>query len=242
MPYPLPRWVAHRGSGALAPENTLAGFRLAVRLGFGAVEFDVMLTADGVPILIHDETLDRTTSGHGRVADLAWAAIADADAGIRFHQAWAGEPVPRLAEALGLCAALDLAVNVEIKPAAGHESLTGKTVADTVARLWPPQRPLLLSSFSEAALAAAGTAAPALPRALLVENIPVDWAERLQMLGCTALHARADALSPERVAELRAAGVPLAAYTVNSAALAERCFELGAAALFTDRLDRLGPL
>lgn len=242
MAYPLPRWIAHRGGGALAPENTLAGFRLAARMGYRAAEFDVMLTADGVPVVIHDETLERTTTGRGRVADLEWKTIAGADAGVRFHKAWMGEKVPRLEEVLALCAALDLGINVEIKPAAGHDEMTGRIVAETVKRLWPSDRPLLLSSFSPAALVAARDAVPGLPRALLVEHIPADWAERLQALACVALHARADDLLPNVVAEVRAAGVPLAAYTVNSAGLAEQCFGMGLAALFTDRLDCLGPL
>lgn len=241
MAYPLPRWIAHRGGGALAPENTLAGFRLAARLGYRAVEFDVMLTADGEPVLIHDETLERTTTGSGRVADQDWRMIAGVDAGIRFHKAWAGEPLPRLAEALELCAVLGLAANVEIKPAASHDEATGRVVAETVARQWPPERPLLLSSFSELALAAARSAAPALPRALLVERIPEDWAVRLRRLGCVALHARAETLASGQVAELAAAGVQLAAYTANSHELAETCFGMGVSAVFTDRLDCLGP-
>jgi glycerophosphoryl diester phosphodiesterase len=69
MPMPLPRWFAHRGGGSLAPENTLAGIRLAARLGYKAVEFDVMLSGDGTPVLIHDETLERTTNGVGRVCE-----------------------------------------------------------------------------------------------------------------------------------------------------------------------------
>lgn len=200
-----------------------------------------MLTADGVPILIHDETLRRTTGGRGRVADLEWAAVSRLDAGTRFHPAWAGEPVPRLADALALCAALGLAVNVEIKPAAGHAAETGTVVARGVQDAWPPGLPLLFSSFSEEALAAAAGVGGPWPRALLVKNIPADWQARLGALGCTALHARAADLSAQRMEELRAAGVPVAAYTVNSAREAERCFALGAAALFTDRVDSLGP-
>lgn len=212
--------------------------RLAARLGFCAVEFDVMLTADGVPVLMHDETLDRTTDGHGRVAEREWAEIARLDAGCAFHPAWSGEPVPRLSDALDLCVALGLAANVEIKPADGQAMATGRAVAEAV--LHSQRRPgpaLLLSSFSEKALLAARDAAPALPRALLVGRIPEDWAGRLQAIGATALHARADALSAAAAEPLQAAGVALAAYTVNSAAEAARCFGLGAAALFTDRLD-----
>ena len=91
-----PRIIAHRCGGALAPENTLAGLRLAARLGCGGVEFDTMLAADGVPVLMHDETLERTTSGCGRVADLDSISLARFDAGSRHHPAFAAEPVPTL--------------------------------------------------------------------------------------------------------------------------------------------------
>lgn len=200
-----------------------------------------MLTADGVPILIHDETLQRTTDGRGRVCRLEWAAISRLDAGAKFHPAWAGEPVPRLADALALCADLGLSVNVEIKPAAGHAAETGRVVARAVEESWPSAQGLLLSSFSEEALAAAAGIGSQRPRALLVRAIPGDWRVRMADLGCTVLHARAAGLSAARVEDVRSAGVPLAAYTVNSAAEAERCFGLGVAALFTDRLDTLGP-
>lgn len=199
-----------------------------------------MLTADGVPILIHDETLQRTTDGRGRVSAHAWDAVYRLDAGSRFHPAWAGEPVPRLADAVSLCADLGLSANVEIKPAAGHEAETGRIVAQALPSAWPEGQTLLLSSFSEPALAAAAETGCSWPRALLVGAIPGDWQSRLQALGCMAVHADAARLSEARLAELRAAGVPVAAYTVNSAADAERCFGLGVAALFTDRIDSIG--
>lgn len=241
MAYPLPRWIAHRGGGALAPENTLAGFRLAARLGFAAVEFDVMLSRDGVPVLLHDETLERTTDAGGRLADRDWADLAGVDAGGKFHKAWRGEPLPRLEDALALASRLGLALNVEIKPAAGHEAATGAAVAAVVGRCWAVGQPLLLSSFSETALQAAAPAAPQLPRALLVEAVPADWPARVQALGCAALHARAAGLDAAILAAARQADIPVAAYTVNTVAEAERCFALGVSALFTDRLDCLGP-
>src|SRR2546422_6860489 len=71
--WPHPRVVCHRGGGALAPENTLAGIRKAAATGFGGVEFDVMLSADKVPLLIHDETLERTTDGRGAVSATPYA-------------------------------------------------------------------------------------------------------------------------------------------------------------------------
>jgi glycerophosphoryl diester phosphodiesterase len=243
MDWHYPRYIAHRCGGALTPENTLAGMLLAARLGFRAVEFDVMLSADGVPLLIHDETLERTTDGSGRVPERSLQQLCKLDAGVKHHHAFAGEPLPTLAQTLVACRSLGLSANIEIKPAAGHEVETGALVARQVrawARTWP-EAPLLLSSFSEVALAAARDAAPELPRALLVEAVPSDWRPRLQRLECRALHCAARHLPTELVAEIAAAGFPLGCYTVNRPDVAELLFAAGVAAIFTDRLDLFDP-
>lgn len=236
MEYPLPRWIAHRGGGALAPENTLAGIRLAARLGFRAVEFDVMLTKDGIPVLFHDETLERTTDGEGRLADRLWSEIASLDAGGRFHPAWRGEAVPCLEDALKICAHLGLAVNLEIKPVAGFEVDTGRLAGRLVQRNWPGGQ-LLFSSFAADALLAAAREAPAFPRALLVGRAPANCLERLAAVGASALHFRAGELTETDRKALQQEGIPFAAYTVNELAMAELCWQQGCAALFTDRLD-----
>lgn len=237
--YRYPRFFAHRGGGCLAPENTLAGLRLAARLGYRGVEFDVMLSRDGAPVLIHDETLERTTDGAGRVAQTSLLELRRLDAGGRQHRAYAGETIPTLEEALACCGVLGLTANIEIKPATGFAAETGAAVARIVARDRALQP--LLSSFSEEALVAARKCSPASPRALVVDAIPPDWRERLQGLGCLALHCAASHLTAELAAGLTAAGVPFACYTVNSVAAAERLFGLGAVALFTDRLDLFDP-
>jgi glycerophosphoryl diester phosphodiesterase len=229
-----PRIIAHRCGGALAPENTLAGLRLAARLGCGGVEFDTMLAADGVPVLMQDETLERTTAGRGRVADMDSAQLARLDAGSRHHPAFAAEPVPTLDEALRLCAALDLWANVEIKPAAGQEAATGQAVARHAALATGN---ILLSSFSTRALRAAADEAVQLPRAMLFDAIPADWRERLMETGARALHSAARALSVEALQAVRDAGFPLACYTVNRRDEAERLFAMGVSAVFTDRPD-----
>ena len=198
-----------------------------------------MLSADGIPVLIHDETLDRTTDGSGRVADQPWSALARLDAGGRFHGAYAGEAVPRLADALALCARLGLAVNLEIKPAAGQDEVTARAVA-ALLQTAGFAGPLLLSSFSPAALAVVRAALPGVPRALLVESL-ADWSAKLRAVAASALHCPAAALIDGTATEVVRAGVPVAAFTVNEADLAEACWAAGAAALFTDRLDRLGP-
>jgi glycerophosphoryl diester phosphodiesterase len=229
-----PRIIAHRCGGALAPENTLAGLRLAARLGCCGVEFDAMLAADGVPMLMHDETLERTTTGRGRVVDMDSARLARLDAGTRHHPAFAVEPVPALDEALRLCAALGLWANVEIKPAAGQEAATGKAIARQAAAATGK---LLLSSFSSLALRAAADEAAQLPRALLVEAVPADWRERMMETGARALHSSACALTDEALQAVRAAGFPLACYTVNRREDAGRLFAMGVSAVFTDRPD-----
>jgi len=229
-----PRIIAHRCGGALTPENTLAGLRLAARLGCRGVEFDAMLAADGIPVLIHDETLERTTSGQGRVADLNAAQLAGLDAGGRHHPAFAVEPVPTLDEALRLCAALGLWANVEIKPSVGQEAATGRAVARHAVAA---RGKLLLSSFSSLALCATANEAAQLPRALLVEAIPLDWRERIEASGAGALHVAARALTAEARDAVLAAGFPLACYTVNRRADADRLFAMGVSAVFTDRPD-----
>lgn len=230
-----PRIIAHRGGGALAPENTLTGLRLAARLGCHGVEFDVMLSADGVPILMHDETLERTTDGCGPVAQERFATLRELDAGIRHGAAFRGERIPTLDEALALCAELGLWANVEIKPSAGRAAETGAVVGRMLAAQWAGKG--VVSSFSETALAAARSRAGDKRFALLVEAIPADWPAQLADLGCAALHCCAADADPAVVAAIAAAGVPLAGYTVNRGDAAQRFFAAGAAAIFTDRPD-----
>lgn len=229
-----PRVIAHRCGGALAPENTLAGLRIAARLGCKGVEFDVMLSADGVPVLIHDETLARTTNGHGPVAGHSFAALRALDAGARNGPAFGGETIPSLDEALALCARLGLWANVEIKPSAGREEETGHVVGRSLAERWDGNG--VVSSFSAAALAAARAAAPRFDFALLADAIPADWRERLAAAGCRAWHCAADA-DPAAIAALAGTGVAVACYTVNDREQAERLLAAGAAAVFTDRPD-----
>lgn len=227
----LPRWFAHRGGGRLAPENTLAGIRLAAALGYRAVEFDVMLTADGTPVLIHDETVDRTTNGRGAVCALSDDEIFRLDAG-------GGERIPRLSEAAALCRSLGLLANVEIKPATGFERETAERVADQVLELWQGAAvPPLFSSFSLEALAIARDRAPQIPRGVLYEAVPADWRAEMQRLQAVSLHCDADLLGDEVLAEARAAGVPVLCYTVNDAAAAGALFARGVSGVFTDALD-----
>lgn len=231
MQLPLPRWFAHRGGGSLAPENTLAGIRLAAAMGYRAVEFDVMLSADGTPVLIHDETLERTTNGAGRVCDTPDTRLFALDAGN-------GERIPTYAEAVALCRQRGLLANVEIKPAAGFERQTAEVVARQTVELWRGAeiRPLI-SSFSLEALEIAHQLAPEIPRGVLFDTVPDDWRLTLDRLQAITLHCNACFVTDKVLAEAVSANVPVLCYTVNEAEQARQLLARGVSALFTDRLD-----
>jgi len=214
--------------------------RIAALQGCTAVEFDVMLSADGSPWLIHDETLERTTNGAGRVCAMRDVDLAALDAGVRHHRAFRGEPLPTLAAAAALCRQLGLLANVEIKPAAGFDAQTGEVVARQVLELWRGAPLPLVSSFSESALAAARKAAPELPLGCLWERPPADWRSRVEALGALTLHCSAAAVDDRLLVETQAAGMPLLCYTVNDPQQAAALFQRGVAAVFSDRIDRVG--
>ncbi len=235
MRWPYPRIVAHRGGGSLARENTLAAIRLAASLGFRGVEFDVMLAGDGTPVIIHDETVDRTTDGRGRVPDMTYQELSRFDAG-------KGNRIPKYEDTVILCRELGLCANVEIKPAQGHERRTGEAVARMTREMWrgAPLAPLL-SSFSIEALAAARSVAPELPRGYLVDEIPADWLDTMQRLACVSLHCNRKSLTEELAAGIHAAGYSILLWTVNEPVEAKRLIRMGADCLVTDALDRIGP-
>lgn len=240
QPPRLPPVIGHRGAKGHAPENTIAGLRKAHALGARWVEFDVKLTADGEPILMHDDTLKRTTDGRGAVADRTLAEIRALDAGRWFSPAFAGERVPTLDEAMAFLAANAMGANVEIKPCPGREVETGALVARSLAGRWAGMAlPPFLSSFSAASLAAARDAAPDIPRGLLAERFASDWGARLADLGCATLHMFDRRITEDRVRAVRQAGYRLLAYTVNDAARARSLLSLGVEAIITDYPERI---
>jgi len=240
--WPYPRIVAHRGGGSLAPENTLGALRFAASRGFKGVEFDVMLAGDGTPVLMHDETLERTTGYRGEVARTPYAELAKLDAGARFGERWRGERVPSFADAGRLCRELGLWANVEIKPAKGHERATGNAVARLARDLWrADELKPVLSSFSREALEAARGAAPELPRGWVVEEVSVDWHDGVRALECIALHCHWRRLTQPLAQQIHAADCAILCWTVNDAAAARQLRDWGVDCLVTDALDVVGP-
>ncbi len=241
-PWPYPLWLAHRGAGKLAPENTLAAFRVGAGFGFRAFECDVKLSRDGEAFLLHDDTLDRTTDGRGSPAGVDWADLARLDAGGWHSPPFAAEPLPRLAQIAGFCQANGCVLNIEIKPCPGVERVTGEVVAREAERLWAGAGVApLLSSFKPDALEGARDAAPALPRALLLDELWAGWPEAADALGVAAVITNWRLMDSALVQRLHAKGWRALVYTVNDAPIAERLIADGIDGIITDRVDLLGP-
>lgn len=242
MPWPYPRWIAHRGAGKLAPENTLAAFRLGASHGYRAFECDVKLSADGVPFLLHDATLQRTTPEEGVAGDRRWSELSRLDAGGWHSRAYAGEPLPTLEGIARYCIRNGFALNIEIKPTPGHNDETGRVVAEHAAELWAdvPVKPLL-SSFQPDALAAARAARPELPRALLLDSLREGWLAEALALDCVAVVANHRVLDTEVIAQAHGRGLRVLSYTVNEPEDAQRLLDAGIDGLITDAVDRFSP-
>jgi glycerophosphoryl diester phosphodiesterase len=258
----MPRWIAHRGGGHWAPENTLAAFRVGLSLGFRGFECDVQLSRDEVAVLIHDATLERTSGGAGTVRSHTADDLAHIDAGSWHSPAFAGEPIPRLDDLLSWAREHDVALNLELKPAPGDDEAVAHAVMNALARIQSENKArkplsLLISSFSASALAAMGQLAEqagsadlasqsqsgsdpgreiSWPRAWLVETWADSHPNQAVSLGCQGLSAHWSAWTAERVASCHARGLACAAYTVNEAGLAQSLFAMGVNSLFTDTL------
>ena len=251
--WPYPRWIAHRGAGTLAPENTLAALRLGASWGYRMFECDVKLSSDGVPFLLHDDTLTRTTSGSALPAGAdpvaghqSWHTLSQLDAGGWHSAAYAGEPLPTLEAIADFCIANGYLLNIEIKPTVGTERHTGEVVAQHIARLWQgvAVQPLL-TSFDIPALEGALATHPELARGLLIHALEgqswAQWLGHATKLQCQAIVCNHALWGVESVALAKAAGFRLLSYTVNDDQEVQRLLDLGTDGLITDRVDYFNP-
>ena len=239
-PWPYPLWIAHRGAGKLAPENTLAAFRVGASHGYAAFECDVKLSADGVPFLLHDDTLERTTSGRGVAGELTWSELARLDAGSWHSAKFAGEPIASFEAIARYCVANDHRLDLEIKPTPGTERATGHAVGESVRKLWRGTPPLL-SSFKTESLAGVRDSSPELPRALLLDALWPGCMELAASLGCVAVITNHKLMDSALLAQIHAAGQRALVYTVNDPARARELRVLGIDGLVTDAVDVFDP-
>jgi glycerophosphoryl diester phosphodiesterase len=245
----IPRIIGHRGAAAAAPENTLESLREAKRQGATWVEVDAKLTADNHVILLHDDLLDRTTSGKGAAAQATFDEIRALDAGSWLAPNWAGVKVPTLEETVRELIGLGLNCNFEIKPCPGREHVTAELVIRELQRLWPAQgstggEKLLISSFAYDSLHVAYALAPEFPRAVLVEEVPGNWRDLCSGVAAIAINPWHKTLTPEWTKAIKRTGLKILTYTVNETPRARELFDWGVDAVFSDvpgqLIDALG--
>ncbi|WP_368913032.1 glycerophosphodiester phosphodiesterase [Providencia stuartii] len=239
--WPYPKIVAHRGGGRLAPENTLAAIDIGAKYGHTMIEFDAKLSHDDQIFLLHDDTLERTSDGHGIAGELNWEQLSNIDAGSWYGPEFAKERLPLLSEVAKRCQQHGMMANIEIKPTTGLEAKTGQIVALAARQLWQGQTAPLISSFSIEALISAQQYAPELPRGLLLDEWRDDWQTLTTQLDCVSIHLDHTLLNEKRVKRLKEAGLYILVYTVNDPARASRLLNWGVDAICTDAIDIIGP-
>ena len=236
----LPRVIGHRGTPKQAPENTLAGFAMAARHGVPWVELDVQLTRDEKPVVFHDEELDRTSTGQGKLVESELSYLRTLDAGAWFAPEFRGERLPTWEEVLDCLIANRLGVNIEIKADDDRAERTAEVALAIAQARWPAHLPApLVTSFSRKAIEASRRFAPDWPRGLVADAPPPDWREFLGREKCASLHVRTASLDEAKVREIKQAGYAVLAWVVDEPATAHQLWNWGVDSIFSDRPEEM---
>lgn len=235
--------IAHRGASAYAPENTMSAIRLAVEQQAEMVEIDVVLSKEGIPVVIHEDSLSRTTDGEGFVSSFSVEELQEFDAGSWFSEDFVGEKIPTLEEVLAYCKD-KIAVNIEIKTeAVRNDDQDGveKFSLDLVNQLEMRDQ-VIFSSFDYRALKRLKTLDSEIPVAMLYERrqsgdkSPVQLVEEYKLDG---FNSRYSQLSQEWADLLNEAEIPFSLYTINEEEMMKKFIGMGASAIFSDKPDLL---
>jgi len=238
MPLKLPTIIGHRGARNYAPENTLESIHTAADMGVKWVELDVKLTKDSVPIIMHDDDLDRTTNGHGPVAEINFGDLCNLEAGSWFSESFSGVKIPTLEEAIEVILARGLGVNLEIKPCAGREVETAEVMLDQISQIWDDRDRLLISSFSHVSLEVAMDMANDYYRGLLLDSEPIEnWKELADYLDVATINIDGRTANRDFIEEIMELQKPILAYTINDPQLAKSLRQWGVDTMFTDDPD-----
>ena len=249
----FPLIIGHRGACAYAPENTLESFQTAMQMGTEWIEFDAKITKDHVPIIFHDDTLERTTNGNGAVQDYTLEEIRELEAGSWFGDSFTAISIPTLEEALDILVDRNIGINVELKPCPGREKETSEAVLDVLSQIWDDHQRILISSFSHVALEVAQDVAQDWARGLLIgddspqmwqddisqNKLPENWQDTAKTLDVTTINVQQDRVTREHIEEIIDAGYTVMAYTVNTPDDARRLQAWGVDSMFTDVPDVL---
>ncbi len=238
MTLKLPPIIGHRGACAYAPENTIESVRTAADLGVEWVELDVKLTKDDVPIIFHDDELDRTTNGSGPVAQATYDEISQLETGSWFADSFAGIKIPTLEEMCEALIELNMGLNLEIKPCPGREKETAEAALDLLSRIWDDHDRLMISSFSHVSLESARELASDWHRGLLIDGeLPGNWQELAEYLDCGTVNMGVRHITRENVETIIDGGRGILVYTVNDPQDARRLQGWGVDGVFTDVPD-----
>ncbi len=239
LPIPNKRLIGHRGVAGLRPENTICSFRHAADLGLNWIEFDVQLTKDNIWVVIHDNTVDRTTNAHGLVSDFYAEQICSLEAGLWFEPPYPQQKVPTLFETLQLASKLGLYCNIEVK-ADGNDAdqYSAYFIKFAQAHLDLLVNKCLISSFDISCAKQLATALP-LPVALLTEEWQPNLIEVVKENNFASLNCDVTSFNSAALHSLQAAHIPVYLYTVNDPATAQLWLKQGVQGLFTDRPDLL---
>lgn len=235
--------IAHRGASYYAPENTHSAFKLAIEMQAEMIELDISLSKDGIPVVIHDETVDRTTNAAGSVSSFTLSELKEMEVGKWFDASFDGEHFPTLEEVLAYTKNR-IAVNIEIKQEAVTDVAKGGIV-DKAVRLVKAAgmgKMVMFSSFDYRVMNHLNELAPEIPKAILFDKsqsgalLPSQLVEKYQVDAFNCSHRE---LSETWIADLKSKGIPFFIYTVNDEALMRELIKKGTKGLFSDKPDVL---
>jgi glycerophosphoryl diester phosphodiesterase len=222
--------VGHRGAAAYAPENTVASFDEAVRLGAKAVEFDLRLTSDGIPVILHDELVDRTTNGTGPVASYDSFDLLRLDAGSWFHSRFAGNRIPTLEEAL-------LAIGPHAQPVIELKVPISPELLLTAIRKYDLENEVLVLCFQPEWLIPLRKASKDIALGLLADQWSPDLPNRAKTLDAQVLGLHIDVVGTQQVAAAEAQGLEVWCFTANDVGMVAACAAMGVTGIITDQPD-----
>lgn len=233
--------VAHRGLKSKAPENTLAAFKAAHHHGFKWVEFDVKLSKDNVPVICHDATVNRTTNGSGKIANLSYSQLKTLDAGSWFGKSFSNETIPSLEETLEFCATASMGGNIELKPDKGLSEQQLQHYCQCSYQIITKfilKHPIIVSSFNHQALKNFAYLDNRINLGLLIDGkTNLDKILSLdQSLHFYSIHLPRKMASKENIRILKDKNKKIMVYTINTKRAANNLFSEGIDAIFTDKL------
>ncbi len=239
MSLKLPKIIGHRGAAGYAPENTLDSIHTAADMGVKWVELDVKLTHDQVPVLFHDDDLERTTNGSGKIAQTTYEDLKQLEAGSWYADSFTGLKIPTLEEAVDVLIEHDLGLNLTIKSCPGREKETAEVALDLLSQIWDDHDKLLISSLSHVSLETAQDIATDWARGLILPNEewPENWKDLISYLDVKTVNINGETCQREQIEELIDLEKRVLAYAINDPMRARLLQSWGVDAFLTDTPD-----